>query len=244
MGSERGVLWHLSQYRYQRRARRALRAHYDPVGTQALGYVSQCGQDRWLVEQLLPPDFTEGVFVDVGAHDGISFSNTLYLEQRLGWTGIAVEPIPEVFERLRANRKCMAVNGCVAARRGRASFQVLSGYSEMLSGLVETYDSRHQERIALELEVRGGSRRTITVDCFPLSDLLEQARIRHVDYLNVDTEGAELRVLKSLDFDEVSVSIIGVENNYGDPGVPEFLRKKGYGLHSIVGDEFYLRKPR
>lgn len=42
-----------------------------------------------------------GVFFDIGAHDGVSLSNTYFFEKELGWSGICLEPIPEVFERLK-----------------------------------------------------------------------------------------------------------------------------------------------
>jgi hypothetical protein len=61
------------------------------------GYAA-CGQDV-LVAALLGNQ-RNGVFVDIGANDGVSISNSLYFEERLGWTGLAVEPLPGAYARL------------------------------------------------------------------------------------------------------------------------------------------------
>ena len=67
---------------------------------------SQYGQDVYLINSIFP-DRINGYFVDVGAYDGITLSNTFILEKHLGWSGICIEPNPEAFEKLRANRSCI-----------------------------------------------------------------------------------------------------------------------------------------
>ncbi|QXE92327.1 FkbM family methyltransferase [Geomonas subterranea] len=222
-------------------ARSATRRQFDLHELKAAGYYSQCGQDQWVAEVLCKDSVTK-IFVDIGANDGISFSNTCHLERNLGWTGIAVEPIPEVFRKLKANRGGILVNACIAAKPGTAKFQVVSGYAEMLSGLVDEYDPQHQQRIADEIARHGGTCREIEVECCNFNELLDRHGIRKVDYLNIDTEGAEYSILKTIDFRRFEISVVGVENNYDDCRIPLLMRKNGYVLHSIVGDEFYVRR--
>jgi len=58
--------------------------------------VAACGQDVFVAELL---SFKKnGVFVDIGANDGVTISNTWYFEKELGWDGIAIEPIPQIYE--------------------------------------------------------------------------------------------------------------------------------------------------
>jgi FkbM family methyltransferase len=185
------------------------------------------------------PDVHDGLFVDIGAHDGVTYSNTLYLES-IGWTGLAVEPIPEIFESLRTNRKCITVHGCVAGRSGVHRFRRLTGYSEMLSGLVGTYDHRHLQRIENELRLRGGNSQEIEVNCFTLDDLLSRHGIYHVDYMNIDVEGAEFSILENFPFGNFEISVMGIENAYADYRIPRLLKKKGFEFHSVLGDEFYV----
>lgn len=182
------------------------------------------------------------MFVDLGAHNGVMFSNTLYLEQKLGWTGLAMEPIPEIFSQLKRNRHCTVLNACVGPRTGKARFQVISGYSETLSGLIDEYDRRHAERVERELRVYGGERYEIEVHCYRLNELLDKHGIKRIDYLSIDIEGAEFSVLNSFDFADCSIAVIGVENNYKDYRIPRLLIERGFQLHSIVGDEFYVKR--
>ena len=66
-------------------------------------YTSQDKQDKYLEENVFK-GYKGGVFVDVGAHDGVSINNTLYFEKYNGWTGINIEPIKEVYDKLLINR--------------------------------------------------------------------------------------------------------------------------------------------
>jgi len=239
---------YFGSWRYQRLAKNALVPFPQPLEElkavlRTEGYSSQCGQDKWVVETLLP-EKEGGVFVDIGAHDGVTFSNTLYLERQKAWSGLAIEPIPIVFQRLRSNRSCCCVNACVGAESKISRFQVVEGYAEMLSGLVDSYQPEHQARIAREIGEYGGTAKEIEVQCFALNELLGKHHLNQIDYLSLDIEGGELEVLRSLDLRRFEISVIGVENNYRDYRIPEFMLKNGYVFHSVVGDEFYVRAGR
>ena len=225
---------------YERLSRDVLRPEFSREQLDREGYRSQYGQDKWVVETLLPRT-AKGVFVDVGAHDGVSFSNTCYLEQKLNWTGVAVEPMPEVFAKLEQNRHCHKLQCAVGAASGTAQFTVLSGYAEMLSGLTATYDPRHLHRIEREQAEHGGAVQTISVQVLTLSEVLDRFQLQHVDYLNIDTEGAELALLQNFPFERYDIRVIGVENNYQDGRIPDLLTRHGYRFHSILGDEFYIK---
>ena len=225
-------------HRYQRLSSTIPRHSYDHKELLQQGFFSQCGQDKWLVSNLLK-DKADGVFVDIGAHDGRTFSNSLYLEN-LGWTGVAVEPMPHLFEKLTESRKCICINGCIAQSAGKKTFRSIDGYAEMLSGLVDEYDPKHLARIDREIEEHGGSYTDFEVDCFEFNKLMDGLGIHKIDYLSIDVEGVELKVLKSIDFSQIAVSVIGVENNYCDYRIPAWLTRQGFRFHSIIGDEIYV----
>lgn len=227
-------------YTYRSLAKNAGRIEYDQQSVFREGYSSQCGQDKWLAE-VFYPGLREGVFVDIGAHDGISFSNTFYLESSLGWSGLAIEPLPDIFQKLSENRTCIKVNGCISSHTGLAKFRKITGYSEMLSGLVDQYDPRHQARIEEELVAHGGKFEEIPVRCYRLNDLLDQHGIGEVHYLNIDVEGAEYEILQSIDFQAHNIRLCGIENNYNDFRIPKLMKKMGYEMIAIVGDEFYVK---
>lgn len=227
-------------YSYNRFAKGVPTSSFEIQQLRAEGYYSQCGQDKWLIENIFN-DREDGIFVDIGAHDGVSFSNTLKLEQ-LGWKGIAVEPMPQTYATLAENRSCITVNGCIHRKSGKDFFRLISGYSQMLSGLVSEYDSRHLARIDREIKEHGGSYQDIEVNCFNFNELVFKHKLNHIHYLNLDVEGGELAVLENIDFNQIEIDIIGVENNYLDYRIPSLLAKNGFKLISIVGDEFYINK--
>ena len=226
--------------KYQQYTFSALKPRFARSLTSKEGYRGQFSQDKWIAETIFPA-LRGGIFVDFGAHDGVSLSNTYFLEKELGWSGIAIEPIPHVFEELKKNRNCQLINACIAARSGKAKFYQISGYAEMLSGLYDEYDSQHLQRIEREIKNNGGSCEIQDVDCYSLNQILHDYNISHIDYLNMDIEGAEMSILKTIDFDAFDISVIGCENNYKDFHIPQFMESHGYTLHSILGDEFYIK---
>lgn len=210
-------------------------------------FYSQCGQDRFIYENFFQMK-RGGVFVDIGAHDGISLSNTYFFEQQ-GWSGICIEPIPEIFNQLKNNRRCLCIQGCVGKEAEAIPFLRIFGDPpnlEMLSGIVENYDPKHLERIQKNISDLGGSSTLISVRSLDLTKLLIENGIFYVDYLSIDTEGGELDILKSIDFSQIEIDVISVENNYHINGFKEFLEPLGYVLvHQLEQDEIYrIKTPR
>ena len=205
-------------------------------------YHSQIDQDRILNETYFK-NMKNGVFVDVGAHDGVCFSNTRFYEKELGWTGICIEPIPRVYERLKQNRDCVCLPYAVCNTDGVRKFADISGYPEMLSGLIDTYDPRHLNRIQSEIFEQGGGFQSIDVTTRRLQTIVDSENIKEIHYLSVDTEGSELDVLKSIDFNKTFVHIIEVENNYPDRFGPThaLLENNGFAhALTIWFDEIYI----
>ena len=109
---------------------------------------SQSGQDAYVISHF--KNKRNGTFIDIGANDGISLSNTYYLEKELGWSGICFEPIPDIFSRMDKVRNCTKIMAGVADQNTIEKFTFVDGESHMLSGMTKEYDPRHIKRIALE----------------------------------------------------------------------------------------------
>ena len=226
---------------YRHSIRNVPQLSFSPESLKSEGYSSQHGQDKYINETFFKGR-EGGVFIDIGANDGVSLSNTLFFEKALKWDGLAIEPLPTTFEKLKANRGCTVVNACVNDVDGEVSFMAVDGYAEMLSGIVDRYDDRHMARIKREQEKRGGSATQITVPGYKLSTLLKDTPFQTIDYMNIDTEGSEFEILKSIDFKKIQVGIITVENNYNDTRFRSHLDACGYDLVAVVGDEIYRRR--
>ena len=199
------------------------------------------GQDIYVAELLGRPD--HGTFVDIGANDGVTISNTLYFEKELGWNGLAIEPIPAAYEKLKANRNCRTLNACISDTEGTAEFLEVEGRAQMLSGLVTKYDKQHLRRINRSIKRLGGSVTKTEVECMRIGTALARFKIDRIDFLSLDTEGGELDILQDIDFNAIPVRAISVENNYFTFAIRDYLKNHGFQHMGTTGvDEIYLNK--
>ena len=193
---------------------------------------SQIGQDKFLNDSIFK-NFKNGFFVDIGAHDGISFSNTYFFEKYLNWKGICIEPNPKVYNQLQKNRdNSINLNIAIDNKDSECIFLVNHGYTEMLSGIKKYYDNRHLERIKREQEQHGGYSEEIKIESLKLQSVFNKHNITHVHYLSIDIEGGEKMCIESIDFNNIFIDIINFENNYAETGfeIIDFLKNKGYEL--------------
>lgn len=194
-------------------------------------YYSQSGQDRYLNEEFFK-NHPRGVFVDVGAHDGISGSNTMFFET-LGWEGICFEPIPDVFAQLMANRKCTKLQLALSDKIGTAEFKIIKGHSEMLSGLVDQYSPEHLSRISREFHEHVQEEETIQVET---STFNGEVIYHGIDILSIDVEGAESTIIRSIDFRMYAIKFMIVEFNEGaDGSLQEYIESRGFDLIRVMG---------
>lgn len=184
-----------------------------------------------------------GIFIDIGAHDGITCSNSLTFELNYNWTGICIEPHPVTFQELKTNRNCTCLNNAIGNQTTFLDFLVIDGPANMLSGLVDTYDPRHIERIKNETASYKDKVYTQKVSCKTLELILQENNILNVDYLSVDTEGSEMQILESIDFVKNNITLLSVECNYELDVLNQFMDKRGYKfLEKICADAFYTKK--
>ena len=207
-------------------------------------FYSQYNQDRYLETNIFK-GYKNGFYVDVGAHDGISINNTLYFEKNNNWTGINIEPIKKVFDRLVINRpNNINLNCAVCNNDGETDFFCNTGYTEMISGIKDNFDIRHFNRLQHENLQMGSTTEVIKVKTKKLETILDENNIKHINYLSIDVEGAEFEVIKSINFNKVFIDVIGFENNYNDVSVPivEYLQNKGFIIIYHSSDIFMINK--
>lgn len=202
---------------------------------------SQSGQDAFVVEYF--NNKRNGVFIDIGANNGISFSNTYYLEKDLEWKGICFEPIPFTFNKLQENRNCVCINaGVVGDDSLKKEFTYIEDTAYMLSGITEDYHPKHIERIKNTAEKLDRKIIKIKLPCVKLNKILEEHKIYDIDYLSIDTEGNELKIIESINFDKYNIRLMTIENNYRDENQTNVIMSKGYNLLGLIGADEVFEK--
>ena len=205
---------------------------------------SQSGQDEY-VESHIFKGYKNGFYVDVGAHDGITINNTLYFEKSNNWTGINIEPIKTVFDKLVNNRpNNINLNCAVCNNDGETEFLCNTGYTEMISGIKSNFDPRHLQRLDNENRQMGSTTEVIKVTTKKLETIFNENNISHINYLSIDVEGAEFEVIKSINFDKVFIDLIEFENNFDDVSIPivKYLETNNYVVCNTYGDIFMINK--
>jgi FkbM family methyltransferase len=217
--------WHLQKRNYD---------WFDQTAAGKEGYHSQWGQDKWAVENIFKHR-RGGFFVDIGAYNGVDISNTYYFEQKLGWSGICVEPSPKLFSELTQNRKCTCVQGCVAASDGEVEFLQVEDdetLNSLASALAETHDARVDSHRINKLKLPG----------FRLDTLLRNHKVQKADFVSIDTEGSEMEILRNFEWGSFEIGVLCVENTYYGDLLAEFLYHHGYRLNAVLNsDEIYVR---
>jgi len=110
----------------------------------------------------------------------------------------------------------------------------------MLSGILDFFDKNYLKRIDETIKEFGGQKNVIKLDARPLKIITRNNNISYVDYCNIDVEGGEIEVLKSIDFNQTYIKIFSIENAFSTSKVMRYLKKYNYSLIAKVGiDEFY-----
>ena len=203
-------------------------------------YYSQLGQDKFIDEFFEKKQ--EGTFIDIGAHDGKSASNTFFLEEQRNWRGICIEPGINEFKLLNSNRRSINLNVCISNYDGESDFTYIEGYANMLSGLDESYNQQHKMRIQNEVNQYGGRINKIKIPVYKLQTIIDKYNMYDVDYCSIDTEGSEFNIIKSIDFTKTRIKLFTIENNYGNEDIKDYLETKGYFLYrKLQCDDIFLK---
>ncbi len=169
-------------------------------------------------------DAPSGFFVEVGANEPKSTSMTWHLEET-GWTGILVEPIPELYAALCRERPRSHVFkiACGAPEsRGTADFVVTPDLSQSTLKRDAIADPSQAARIE-RVQVR------------TLDDLLDEAGRPTLDFVSIDVEGAQLDVLRGFSIDRYRPRLLLIEDHLTDFQTHRHLKRHGYRLCKRTG---------
>ena len=124
--------------------------------------------------------WSRGTFVELGAFDGVTESNSQLFERCLNWTGVLVEPNPRAWEALREHR----------AARPRAHLYHASPTCNESDDDATARIANHAYTSSALLAA-GATRGGALVACTSMARVLRHARVDAIDVWSLDVEGSE-----------------------------------------------------
>ena len=165
----------------------------------------------------------QGTFVEFGAADGVTLSNTYFLEKHLNWSGVVAEPAVGWHDQLTRNRSCKISSACIY-KESYKRVTIVETPDKMLSTIsgfrnLDMHADLRQSGLEYEVE-------TLSLEDF----LNLNFSVRNVDFLSIDTEGSEYEILANFDFSRFAFGFIAVEHNFNGnrPLIGKLLEEAGY----------------
>ena len=183
---------------------------------------------------------TGGVLVDVGAMDGVTYSNSRELILNYGWGGVLVEPHPEYFNKLTElyiNTPSVNLKNVACAKEeGDVDFYI---YSEGKDSCVSTISKEFKKRV---IRAHGNKfKEPIRVKAITLHNILSE--VGHVDFLSVDCEGVDMDVLRSNDWTKYRPTLVCVEHSMDEKELEQFVLEINYSICAkTIGNTFFSDK--
>ena len=202
-------------------------------------FYSQFGEDKFLHKQIFKGK-RDGVFCELGAMNGVQWSNTCFFEEQLNWTGYLVEPDPVSYSTLAQNRpKSKCYNYAISQEKGEVEMLInpnqhaVAAVKEGISqGFYQKWHTYSQK---------------VMVPSAPFRDILTSKECPHIDLWSIDVEGRELDVLDTWDWN-IKVDYILIETldhfyKETNDKCRGYLMAKGYRfLQKVAHNELWVSK--
>jgi FkbM family methyltransferase len=203
-----------------------------PINLTALSYslVDCYGRpiDHRIIQKM---NLMNGVFIEVGANDGVTQSNTKLLEECYGWKGILVEPSNNLFAKLKANRPTAYCFQCALG-----TFQQNNTY------IFGDFDGSLMSSVNGNRLNRTGDQKVLVRS---LQSILDEVGIRHVNFFSLDTEGYELNILQGIDFSKTTFDYFLIEIYPAEQTeIVNLLASHGYELVENFSNYNHVTNPR
>ena len=135
----------------------------------------------------------KGFFLDIGANDGITLSNT-YALQLQEWKGVLIEPSEEAFNRIKASNGVQKFNVAIGTEDGHCTFHEMGNH--LNAGDVSLLSSIKKTELKRWPGVEFKERMT---EVWTYKTLLKHSRLKFFDFISIDAEGVDYEILEQID---------------------------------------------
>lgn len=195
-------------------------------------FYSQQNEDKYLLKLFKIEDVQNGTYLEVGAYDGIYFSNTLFLQNEFGFSGILIEPQQTLFKELTKNRPLnFLVNSAIS---NSEETQVSFIGNNLEAGISSLFLMNHERFPACK---------SYMVDNKKMKTVIQDSNLKYIDVMFIDTEGSEFEIIKSINF-SFPISLIVVEahkeNMEEDKLLKEILNDNGFNFYFQIRGNYWF----
>ena len=186
-----------------------------------------------------------GTFIEAGANDGLSQSNTYWLERMKGWHGLLIEPVPAVAARCRRNRpKATVVNAALVATPDVKSIRIAAvGLYGYVTGSLSSpeHEAEHRRRGASTAGIASVEHiQDIEVPARTLESILDETGIGPIDFFSLDVEGYEINVLRGMNMRRYRPAYLLVEAQGPGKLLAEFGEHYDY-IEQLTANDVLLK---
>jgi len=200
-----------------------------PVELEDGWHKSQSEEDEELLQWF--SDICGGTYLEMGGLDGLLFSNSYVFNRGLSWKGVLIEASPSKYSKLIKNRPNeIATVHAGACQKSMDLHWVENPDKVAVGGFLEFAATSFQKQFWTEEAIQNAQ----VVKCKPLKDILQETvgPKFFFDFFSLDVEGAEHKVISSIDFDQVGFGIVLVEadehNELKNMAVRTLFESNGY----------------
>lgn len=213
--------------------------------SKVMEWASQSHEDEWLYTHafanasFMPEGPWGGTFVELGALDGYTYSNTWFYEKSLDWRGLLIEGQPKNSAQLRLKaathrESVVAVAASICGlpngpRGGAGVLDFTEGHGAVGAAVKHAAE-------AFMTGWHSNKPGRVAVACVPLQMLLDRTGLYDIDLFSLDVEGAELAVLETIDFSVTNIRVIIVE-------LDEHDKAKDARVRSLLYKEGFINSP-
>jgi len=200
-----------------------------------LSFQSQQNEDKYLLKLFRLEDVKNGKYLEIGAYDGKTFSNSYFLEYDFNFTGILIEPQIDKFNELKINRSGNKLFNCAVSNQDDKNIKFIGNNLE--AGILNS----------LSTDINKFKEWSVfTVENKKMNQIIKESKIDYLDVMFIDTEGSELEIIKSIDFN-FPIKLIIVEKHLDeierDSTLKNTLESNEFKLlYSIRGNYWFINE--
>lgn len=191
-------------------------------------FFSQQGEDLLIYRNFINKARKDGIFLELGACDGLLYSNTMFFEKYLGFRGILIEPVKKFYNKLIKNRSNnICYNYAISSTEDEIEILV-NNLNSAVSGIKKHMTKKFINDWHKSSTIEKAKTKT-------LSEIFKINKINYIDFFSLDVEGGELEVLKTIDWDNITIYLICIE-------LDEHNKEKNEMCRQILLDNGFIFK--